>query len=181
MKNSITFLLILMAFSFAEVKAQQGDSTVRLPLMKSKSQIFIAKIQTDLGIQKGILYDADEKTVTILDSAYQKVSIDVASIKSIELRRSNALWYGFRAGFSITEIPVLLITSASSGYALVVLVVGTGFSLFVGGTFLLLSAIPSMSIDIENHEDYIDKLSPLRRHSQVYLLKKSAPKLRMRT
>lgn len=181
MKNLITFLLFLMAFSFSNVKAQQSDSTARLPLMKSKSQIFIAVIKTDVGTKKGILYDADEKTVTILDSLYQKVSFPVTGIKSIEVRRSNALWFGFRSAFLPIEAYTLLLTIASSKYALAVFATGTILALFAGGTFLLLSAVPSMSIHVNTPQDYIKKLSPLYRHSQAYLLKKNAPKLRMRT
>ncbi len=186
MKNSITFLLILITFSFTGVKAQQNDSTARLPLLKNKSQIFIAKIKTNLGTKKGILYDADEKTVTILDSANQKVSIDVTNIKSIVLRRSNAPWFGFRTGFGIAKIPVMALALAIAvsdvpGYALLILIYGFPYAAFVGGVFLLLSAIPSMSIHIDTPQNYIEKLNPLHRHSQVYLLKKYAPKLRMRT
>ena len=181
MKNSITFLFILFTFSFSEIKAQQSDSTARLPLMKNKSQIFIAVIKTDVGIKKGILYDADEKTVKILDSFYQKVSFPVTGIKSIELRRSNALWFGFRSAFLPTEAYTLLLTLASTKYALAVFAAGTILALFAGGTFLLLSAVPSMSIHVDAPQDYIKKLSPLYRHSQAYLLKKNAPKLRMRT
>jgi hypothetical protein len=181
MKNLITFLLFLIAFSFSELKAQQSDSTARLPLMKNKSKIFIAVIKTDVGTKKGILYDADERTVTILDSLYQKVSFPVTGIKSIELRRSNALWFGFRTVFLLTEAYTLLLTLAASKYALSVFAAGTILALFAGGTFLLLSAVPSMSIHVNTPQDYIKKLSPLYRHSQSYLLKKNAPKFRIRT
>jgi hypothetical protein len=185
MKNTTTFLLIIFIFSFVNTQAQKNDSLVIPPLMKSKSQIFNAKIRTDLGTKTGILYDADEKTVTILDSLYQKVRIDVTSIKSIVLRRSNAPWFGFRTGFIIAETPVialsLAIASEVSGWGLLFLVYGSGYALFIGGSFLLLSAIPSMSIHIDTPQDYLEKLNSLHRHSQVYLIKKNAPKLRMRT
>jgi hypothetical protein len=187
MKNSITFLLIIFIFSVVDLQAQNSDSlVVKPPLMKSKSQIFIAEIKTDEGVKKGILYDANEQEVIILDSAYQKMAIQVSGIKSIVLRRSNALWFGFRTGFVVTEIPVTLLAFALvadsvPGWGLAIFVVGSGFALFVGGTFLLLSAIPSMSIRVDTPQDYIEKLNPLHRLSQVYLIKKNAPKLRMKT
>jgi hypothetical protein len=181
MKNSITFLLIIFIFSFVDTQAQKNDSLVKPPLMKSKSQIFIAEIKTDEGVKKGILYDANEQEVIILDSAYQKMAIQVSGIKSIVLRRSNALWFGFRTVFLSTEAFTLLLTLAASKYALSVFATGTIFALFAGGTFLLLSAIPSMSIRVDTPQDYIEKLNPLHRHSQVYLIKQKDPKLRMKT
>jgi hypothetical protein len=180
MKNSITFLLILMAFSISEVKAQQSDSTARLPVMKKKSQIFIAEILTDIGLQKGVFYRADSIEVVILDSMFHAVSIPLKSIKTIKLRRSNALGYNFLVGFLATEgltaaIAILLAYDGLAKYFLLSFAVGVPLGLLVGTFLLVVSTAPNMTIHYDrNPRSYFKQLKIIQAHTQTYLLQQNA-------
>jgi hypothetical protein len=105
MKIIFKFLIILLLFSFSEANAQKNDSTGTTLLMKRKSKIYIAEIETKIGIQKGILYEADSSGIVILDSMYQRISIPLQEMKSLKIYRSNAALYGAKVGFLISAIP----------------------------------------------------------------------------
>jgi hypothetical protein len=90
MKTIFQFLIIILLFTFSEANAQKNDSTGTTLLMKRNSKIFIAEIETKIGIQKGILYEADSSGIVILDSMYQRVSITLQEMKSLKIYRSNA-------------------------------------------------------------------------------------------
>jgi hypothetical protein len=179
MKTSFQFLLFILLFTFSETQAQKSDSTGTTPIMKRKSQIFMAEIKTDAGTQKGILYEADSSGIVILDSLYQQVSIPLKSIKFIRINRSNSEWYGFKIGVIvgatyigfITTWAVLLfsqiVVSANMILALSGLVAVNGL------LFALLSKnVPNMYVDAVSPVEYFKKLRRLRVKSQRFLIEK---------
>ncbi len=185
MKNPIIFLLILMAFSFSEVKAQQSDSTAKMPVMPQKYQIFVAEVTTQAGLQKGIFYSADSNKIVILDSLYHSLSINISEIKTLILRRSNAIGFNFRIGFFATMGPWSVITFllASDGYLKMAsalwgaLGIGAVFSVFVGAVLLAGASSPNMKIVMDkNVNKYYKKLRSLQERSQERLIRLSKPR-----
>jgi hypothetical protein len=194
MKNSITFLLFLIAFNFIELKAQQSDSTAReiLPLMKSKSQIFIAEIETNFGTQIGILYEADSSGIVILDSLYKKIEISILDIKVLTIRRMNAAGFGFNTGFKTFLIPTLILevvwlaAGAASAYLGGLLlfytaVAGLGFGLAFGGLMALASHnIPNIKINTEQWgNEYHRQLMYITRKTQKHFVSRFPKKVRL--
>jgi hypothetical protein len=192
MKNLITFLLFLMAFSFSNVKAQQSDSTARLPLMKSKSQIFIAEVKTNVGITKGILYKADSSGIVILDSLFKKIEISILDIKVLTIRRMNAAGFGFKSGLQTFLIPTLILevvwlaARAASAYLGGLLlfytaVAGLGFGLAFGGLMAITSYnIPNIKINTEQWgNEYHRQLKYITRKTQKYFVSRFPRKVRL--
>jgi hypothetical protein len=187
MKNSITFLLILITFNFSEVKAQQSDSTAILTVMKTKSQIFIAEILTDSGLRKGIFYKADSSEVVILDSLFHPIKIALEHIKTLDLRRSNASGFSFRIGFGATlgfsaGIALLLASDGLGKFVIASFAVGVPLALLVGGVAVLLATAPNIRIRNDvNPKLYLKSLKYLKERSQIHLLKIEARKFRNKT
>jgi hypothetical protein len=194
MKNSITFLLFLIAFNFTEVKAQQSDSTARqiLPLMKSRSNIFIAEIETNFGTQMGILYEADSSGIVILNSLFKKIEISILDIKVLTIRRMNAAGFGFEAGFQTFVIPTLILeiiwfaagaAKAYLGGALLfyTALVGLGFGLVFGGLMALASHnIPNIKINtVQWGNEYHRQLKYITRKTQKYFVSRFPKKVRL--
>jgi hypothetical protein len=186
MKNSITILFICFIMSIGEINAQKIDSTAKMPIMKQKYQVFVAEIVTNEGTKKGIFYDADSSKVVILDSLYHSISIAISDIKTLIIRRSNALGFNFRVGFFspfgfFSALSLLVISDGLADYGLLFLGVGTGFSLFLGLVLLAGATSPNMKIQMEgNLNNYYRKLRSLKERSQVHLLFKSKPRPRYR-
>jgi hypothetical protein len=183
MKTTFHFLLFVLIFTFSEAQAQKSDSTGNTPVMKRKSRIFIAEIKTDLGTQKGILYEADSSGIVILDSLYQRVSIPLKSIKFIRINRSNSGWHGFKVGVIVGAAYIGLITilvvsafpptNMSSGSSLKIFLAFSGFAITNGLLFALISKnVPNMYVDVVSEAEYFKKLKKLRTKSQEFLIKK---------
>ena len=193
MKNSIIFLFIIFIFSFVDTQAQKSDSLVKTPLMKSKSQIYIAQIKTKLGTQEGILYEADSNGIVILDFFYQRVSINLSEIETLKVKNLKAGKRGFDAGFYPFVTLTLLIIGpqiiiyglpaagswAALGLATFTLI-GVGSGLLIGGIFALLSSIiPKINIDLVKYpEKYHKQLKFLKIKTQEVLIKKYPKKVR---
>jgi hypothetical protein len=179
MKTSFQFLLFLLIFTFSDANAQKSDSTGTTPIMKRKSQIFMAEIKTDAGTQKGILYEADSSGIVILDSLYQRVSIPLNSIKFIRVNRSNSEWYGFKIGVIVGATYIGLITTwAVLTFSQVTVNAGmilalSGLVTINGLLFALLSKnVPNMYVDVVSTDEYFKELKRLRAKSQRFLIEK---------
>lgn len=194
MKNSITFLLLTLLFSFSEANAQQKDSTARLPLMKSKSHIFIAEIKTNIGTQKGILYEANSDKIVILDSLFQRTEIPVSSVKLLIIKRMNAAGFGFKSGFYTFVIPALILevvwvvagaAAPNAGFGVFLLIItplaGLAFSLAFGGLMALASRnIPNKYVNLERGEDeYLNQLKYIKTKTQKVLIQKYPKQVRL--
>jgi hypothetical protein len=185
MKTSFQFLLFLLIFTFSETQAQKSDSTGTTPVMKRKSQIFMAEIKTDAGTQKGILYEADSSGIVILDSLYQRVSIPLNSIKFIRINRSNSGWHGFKVGVIVGAAYIGLVAtlivpafqptnmSTASISGLGIFLTFSGLATANGLLFALLSKnVPNMYVDALSPDEYFKKLKKLRSKSQQFLVEK---------
>jgi hypothetical protein len=185
MKTSFQFLLFLLLLTFSDAKAQKSDSTGTTPIMKRKSQIFMAEIKTDAGTQKGILYEADSSGIVILDSLYQQVSIPLKSIKFIRINRSNSGWHGFKVGIIVGAAYIGLVTvmvasafpqtnmSSGSSSGLGILLPFSVLTTANGLLFALLSKnVPNMYVDALSPDEYFKKLKRLRAKSQRFLIEK---------
>jgi hypothetical protein len=194
MKNSITLLLILITFSFSEVNAQQKDSSERLPLMKSKSQIFIAEVKTNVGITKGILFEADSSGIVILDSLYKKIEISILDIKMLTIRRMNAAGFGFKSGFQTFAFPALFLEAVwvaiglagpNAGLGAILLIItpmaGLGFGLVFGGLMAIASHnIPNIKINTVKWEnEYHRQLKYITRKTQKHFVSRFPNKVRL--
>jgi hypothetical protein len=189
MKNPITFLFFLIILSFSELKAQQLDSTAKMPVMQQKYLIFVAEVTTQLGLQKGIFYSADSSKIVILDSLYRSITIPITDIQSLILKRSNALGFNFRIGFFATmgfwsTITFLLSTGGyikTAGAVLGVLGVGAVISVLFGAVLLAGATSPNMKIMMDKGvKDYYRKLRSLQERSQERLVRLSMPKPKKR-
>jgi hypothetical protein len=194
MKTIFQFLVIILLFTFSEANGQKKDSLIIPPLMKSKSQIFIAEIKTNVGTQKGILYEADSNKIVILDSLFQRIDISVLDIKLLIVRRMNAARFGFKSGFYTFAIPSLILevvwfaiglAGSNAGFGAVLLVItplaGLAFGLAFGGLMALASHyIPNKYINLERWEDeYLNQLKYIKAKTQKALIKKYPRKVRL--
>jgi hypothetical protein len=191
MKTIFQFSIIIVLFTFFDVKAQQ-DSTAKLPLMKSNSQIFIAEIKTNRATKKGVLYEADSNKIVILDSLLRRVEIPISEVKLLIIKRSNAVKFGFKTGFFIPLVPtvviefILLASGAGSSYwgpLLLVLnpLIGLGLGLIFGGILALASHyIPNTTVNLERWQDeYLNQLKYIKRKTQKVLTQKYSKQTRL--
>ncbi len=179
MKTTLHFLLFILIATFSETQAQKSDSTGTTPMMKRKSQIFIAEIKTDAGIQKGILYQIDSSGIVILDSLYQRVSISLKSIKFIRINRSNSEWYGFKVGTIVGAayigfiLTIVATTFSSLTFTFRAVLALSGFVGTTGLLFALFSKnVPNMYVDMVSEGEYFKKFNKLRSKSQRFLIEK---------
>ncbi len=194
MKLILSFLLITLVFTFSDTNAQKYDSTISTPLMKRQSKIFVARIQTQGGTQKGILYEADSSGIVILDSLYQRVRISLSEIKSLKIYRSNAVLYGAKIGFLIPTVPLTAIGlvfwisgNISLGgidglvffisYPITGMIIGVGVGIILA---IANSIIPIININLVKHPDkYHRQLKYIKLKTQEVLIKKYPKKVRL--
>ena len=190
MKISFYYLLFILIITFSETKAQKSDSTGTTLLMKRKSQIFIAEIKTDVGTQKGILYEADSSKIVILDSLYQRVSIPLTEMKSLKIYRLNAGLQGALIGFLIPMIPstalgtVFFISSGTiaNGFTAGILLIGLAAGAVGGILFAVInSSIPHTTIrNTEDFSDiYYERLRYFKLKTQQNLIQRHPNKTRL--
>jgi hypothetical protein len=187
MKNSIIFLFVLCFYSLSEVKAQSSDTLQNVRFMKSRSKQFIATIKTDQGIIKGLFYDSDTSGITILDSLFMKVFYPISTIKTLEISRANASWYGAKVAFLGTEgvgvglgtVILMLGAFTADGvayiapYALIPVVFAA--PLAIGGAIIVAiinSSIPGVSILNFNKDSYKKKFDLITKRTQKSLIKR---------
>jgi hypothetical protein len=190
MKTSFQFLLFILLFTFSETQAQKSDSTGTTPIMKRKSQIFMAEIKTDAGTQKGILYEADSSGIVILDSMYQRVIVPLKEMKSLKIYRSNAGLNGAKIGFLIPMIPstvlgiVFFISSGTitNGFTEGILLIGLAAGTVCGILFAIInSSIPHTTIrsSTDFPEKYYKKLRYFILKTQQSLIKNHPRQVRL--
>jgi hypothetical protein len=186
MKAKFKFFFIILLFSFLDVNAQLIDSTSRVPIMNKRSLIFIAEIETKIGVQKGILYKADSSEIMILDSLYQQVSIPIKTIVSFKLKRSNAEWFGFKAGiifgFAIFEaLPIAIALQFPTSHITISAILAlTGVTLLNGLIFGIVSSIiPNIKINKNFSERYLKKMKRIQSKSQAFFIKRIPKKVRL--
>jgi hypothetical protein len=190
MKTIFQFLIIILLFTFSEANAQKNDSTGTTLLMKRNSKIFIAEIETKIGIQKGILYEADSSGIVILDSMYQRVSITLQEMKSLKIYRSNAGLNGAKIGFLIPMIPstalgiVFFISSGTitNGFTEGILLIGLAAGTVCGILFAIInSSIPHTTIrsSTDFPEKYYKKLRYFILKTQQSLIKNHPRQVRL--
>lgn len=183
MKTTLHFLLFILIATFSETQAQKSDSTGTTPMMKRKSQIFIAEIKTDAGIQKGILYQIDSSGIVILDSLYQRVKVSLIAMKSLKIYRSNAGLYGALIGFIIPMIPstalgtVFFISSGTiaNGFTAGILLIGLAAGTVSAILFAVInSSIPHTTISNteEFSEIYYERLRYFKLKTQQSLIQR---------
>ena len=189
MKTSIIVTLILFLFSFSETNAQQGDTLQSVRFMKRKSKQFIAKISTNNGTVKELLYSADSTGITLLDSNYQEVFYAIQDIRSVKIRRANASWYGAKIAFFGTQgVGVVLGatifilgggTAYVASYALIPIVLAA--PLAVGGAIVVALINSGYGVSILNfsQESYQKKYELITERTQKYLIKKFPNQPRM--
>jgi hypothetical protein len=190
MKTIFQFLIIILLFTFSEANAQKNDSTGTTLLMKRNSKIFIAEIETKIGVQKGILYEADSSGIVILDSMYQRVSITLQEMKSLKIYRSNAGLNGAKIGFLIPMIPstalgiVFFISSGTitNGFTEGILLIGLAAGTVCGILFAIInSSIPHTTIrsSTDFPEKYYKKLRYFILKTQQSLIKNHPRQVRL--
>ena len=191
MKILKLLLLILFISQSSEIFAQKSDTTT---LMKRKSRIFIAEIETYSGTQNGILYEADSSEIVILNHLYQRVTIPLSEIKTLKIKSLVAGRRGFKAGF----YPFLTITALYVGIPIIssglptagslsslglasMTALGLGSGLLIGGILAILSAnIPAFNIDMVKYpEKYRKQLKYIKLKTQEDLIKKHPTKVRL--
>lgn len=194
MKTSLYFLIFLLIHSFSETNAQKSDSTFRLPLMKNKSQIFIAEIKSDVGVTKGILYEADSNKIVILDSLFHRIEVPISQVKLLIIRRQNAAGFGFKSGFYTFVIPSLILevvwvaagaAASGAGLAAFLLIItplaGLAFGLAFGGLMALASHnIPNKYINLVRWQDeYLNQLKYIKTKTQKVITQKYLKQVRL--
>ena len=189
MKLLFSILLSFLILSFPETQAQRSDSTGTTLLMKRKSKVFIAEVETKLGIQKGILYEADSSRIVILDTLYQRFIIPINEMKSLKIYRSNSELYGAKIGFLIPSIPftaigILFFVSSgtiTNGFTTAFLVSGLAGGVIFG---LLLAIINPLipHTNIKNtanfSEEYHKQLRYLKLKTQQNIIQRHPNKVR---
>ena len=190
MKISFYFLLFIFILTFSEAHAQKSDSASTTLLMKRKSQIFMAEIETKLGIQKGILYEADSSGIVILDSLYQRVSISLNEMKSLKIYRSNAALLGAKIGFFIPFIPfnvlgiVFFVSSGTiaNGFTAGLFFIGLAGGIICGISLAILNQLIPHTI-IRNSTDFSEtyqtKLRYFKLATQQNLIQRHPNKTRL--
>jgi hypothetical protein len=190
MKTIFQFLIIILLFTFSEANAQNNDSTGTTLLMKRNSKIFIAEIETKIGIQKGILYEADSSGIVILDSLYQRIIVPLKEMKSLKIYRSNAALHGAKVGFLIPAIPftvigVLIYTAsgaASFPLASAFVISGLAGGVIYGIIFAIINPlIPHTTIrsSTDFPEKYYRKLRYFKSKTQKNLFKSNPKQVRL--
>jgi hypothetical protein len=190
MKSISQFLIIILVFTFSEANAQKKDSTGTTLLMKRNSKIFIAEIETKIGIQKGILYEADSSGIVILDSLYQRIIVPLKEMKSLKIYRSNAGLNGAKIGFLIPMIPstalgiVFFISSGTitNGFTEGILLIGLAAGTVCGILFAIInSSIPHTTIrsSTDFPEKYYKKLRYFKLKTQKNLFKNYPRQVRL--
>jgi hypothetical protein len=190
MKTIFQFLIIILLFTFSEANAQKNDSTGTTLLMKRNSKIFIAEIETKIGIQKGILYEADSSGIVILDSLYQRIIVPLKEMKSLKIYRSNAGLNGAKIGFLIPMIPstalgiVFFISSGTitNGFTEGILLIGLAAGTVCGILFAIInSSIPHTTIrsSTDFPEKYYKKLRYFILKTQQSLIKNHPRQVRL--
>ena len=191
MKILKLLLLILFISQSSEIFAPKSDTTT---LMKRKSRIFIAEIETYSGTQNGILYEADSSEIVILNHLYQRIIIPLSEIKTLKIKSLKAGKRGFEAGFYpfitlttlLVGIPIISsgLPAAGSWAALgltTITVVGIGSGLLIGGILAVLSAnTPAFNIDMFKYpEKYRKQLKYIKLKTQEVLIRKHPKKVRL--
>jgi hypothetical protein len=194
MKNSIILSFILCFFALSEIQAQSSDTLQSIRIMKRQGKQFIAKISTAEGTAKGLLYSADSTGIVLLDSNDRRQFYVLQDIKSLEIRRANAFWYGLRTPFLLLEggtlglvTPVVLYGAlvGELSYTAIVLIIPLYLlpvavigSLAIG---IASSVIPAIKMSNFTKEKYHKQLRYIVNKTQDYLVKthKKAPKLKV--
>jgi hypothetical protein len=187
MKTFKLLLLILFISQSFEINAQNTDTTkTNIRFLKRAGLRFIATIETDEGIKKGLLYAADSNGIVIVDSLYQKQYYHFSTIKSLIIKRKNSVEHGlattflFIEGIGVGAGSILLVAGVVAGEAAFILPYAALIALYiapfaVGSAVVigLASAIlPAIKISKFTQEKYLKKLRFIHRSTQQYLLKK---------
>jgi hypothetical protein len=188
------FYILLLIHSGAVAQEMDKDSIGITPIMKSRSQIYLAEIETTFGTQKGILYEADSSGIVILNFLNQRINIHVSEIKSLKIKNLRAGKRGFLTGFyPFIAATILLIgpqiaiygfpaagTWGALGLASLT-VLGIGSGLVIGGIFAILSSnIPTINLNLVKYpEKFHQQLKYIKLKTQEVLIKKHPKKVRL--
>jgi hypothetical protein len=187
MKTFKLLLLILFIAQSFEINAQNTDTTqTSISFLKRAGLRFIAKIETDAGIRKGLLYAADSNGIVMLDSLYQKKYYPISTIKSLVIKRKNPFGHGlattflFIEGAGVGAGTLLLIGGIFAGEAAYVLPYAAFIAAFIApfavGSAVVIglasAIIPAIKITKFTPKEYARKFRFINRSTQEYLLKK---------
>ncbi|PWK17019.1 hypothetical protein LV89_04573 [Arcicella aurantiaca] len=187
MKTLKILLLILFFAQNFEINAQNADTAqTSISFLKRVGLRFIAKIETDAGIRKGLLYAADSNGIVMLDSLYQKQYYPISTIKSLVIKRKNSFEHGlaktflFIEGIGVSAGTLLFIGGIFAGeaaytlaYAVLIAAYIAPFAVGSAVVIGLASAIiPAIKITKFTPKEYARKFRFINRSTQEYLLKK---------